>query len=226
MASDRRYTDEEFALVLRRAAEAQLQARKLPGPRQSGLTLDEMRSIAAEVGVDPDLVARLARELPEPGRSVLERLMGGPLGHGVELVVDRPLDEAARSAALDAIRGAMGEQGRVQRVGDRLEWTTASAPSPIAVNLAPRDDGTSVQILVERGGGAFLTFVISALAGVAGGGITAGIVDPSTLVDTLIVAGGVAGSATIVGQAIWRTTAARIRAKVSRVVETVTETLS
>ena len=65
MSSDetkkRRYTEEEFALILRKASEIQESPGEGPGrhPGQ-GLTLEEIQSIAAEAGIDPQAVSRAA----------------------------------------------------------------------------------------------------------------------------------------------------------------------
>jgi hypothetical protein len=63
MSDDQRvYSDEEFALVLRKATE--LASRAEPRtPSSAGLTLTEMKAAAAQVGLDPALVERAARLL-------------------------------------------------------------------------------------------------------------------------------------------------------------------
>jgi len=47
---ERRYSEDEFALVLRMASE--VQAGPDPAPPQEGLTLSQIREIAAEVGIE------------------------------------------------------------------------------------------------------------------------------------------------------------------------------
>lgn len=222
--SERRYTDEEFALILRRAAEIQARGSSVPSSRH-GLTLEEIRSIAAEAGLDPEVVGRVARELSEGHVSLVTRLFGGPASYRIQFTVDRSLDEQARTAALEAIRGAMGVQGRSQRVGEALEWRTASSPSQVSVNVTPRGEHTNVQILVDRGGGVVLTGVISVLSGIAAGGIVAGILDPATVLEGVAVGGGALGTALLVSQNVWRSTTGTIKRNLSRVVEAVTAAL-
>ena len=82
MSDDERvYSDEEFALILRKATE--LASRAEPRTHSStGLTLTEMKAASAQVGLDPALVERAARLLAAtPTSSPLERLIGGPLRH-------------------------------------------------------------------------------------------------------------------------------------------------
>ena len=58
----RRYSDEEFALILRRASEISEVGDARPG---GGLSLSEIQQIAGEAGIDPTAVARAAAGLPE-----------------------------------------------------------------------------------------------------------------------------------------------------------------
>lgn len=82
MADDPRvYSDEEFALVLRTAAELASRAER-PDFSSNGLTLAEMKSAAGQAGLDPALVERAARMLvTRATASPVERLIGGPLRH-------------------------------------------------------------------------------------------------------------------------------------------------
>lgn len=61
----RRYSEEEFALILRKASEIQLSEGRPKGTPEagSGLTLQEIRSIASEAGIDPEAVTRAASVL-------------------------------------------------------------------------------------------------------------------------------------------------------------------
>ena len=54
MSDDQKYSEEEFALILRKAAE--LQASPKAVQRTGGMSLEEMKSIAQEAGIDPALV--------------------------------------------------------------------------------------------------------------------------------------------------------------------------
>ena len=72
----RTYSDEEFGVVLRRAAELARTSDVSQGSA-TGLSLDEMKAIAAEAGLDPALVERAARLLPsESSGSLLGRFFG------------------------------------------------------------------------------------------------------------------------------------------------------
>lgn len=103
--------DEEFTLVLRRAAEVASPAR--PGATSSaGLTLAEMKAAASEVDFDPALVERVARLLAaSTTASPLERLIGGPVRHDHEARFPIKLDENSAARLLSAVRIRAGQSG-------------------------------------------------------------------------------------------------------------------
>src|SRR5687768_5088687 len=105
MSDDQRvYSDEQFALILRKAAELASGAQP-SAPSQSGLTLTEMKAAASQVGFDPALVERAARLLAVgAAASPLERLIGGPLRHEHEARFPIKLDEHRAALLLSAVR--------------------------------------------------------------------------------------------------------------------------
>ena len=62
MTDDRRFSDREFALILRRAAELQESVQE--ESTSGGLTLAEIKGIGAAAGIDPELIAQAANALP------------------------------------------------------------------------------------------------------------------------------------------------------------------
>ena len=77
---ERRYTEREYELILRRAIELDAPSALVPQPTPEptlppeGLTLSKIKEIAAEVGVDPARVAEAASTLGIPERSVPARV--------------------------------------------------------------------------------------------------------------------------------------------------------
>src|SRR5829696_3714031 len=105
MTDDQRvYSDEEFVLILRKVAELASRTES-PAASSSGLTLTEMKSAAAQAGLDPALVERAARMLAtRAAASPLEWLTGGPLRHRQEARFPIKLDEEGAARLLSAIR--------------------------------------------------------------------------------------------------------------------------
>ncbi|MFC1661844.1 hypothetical protein ACFL3S_10420 [Gemmatimonadota bacterium] len=154
---DRRYTDQEFALILRKVSELQ---RDRPGPHggDDGLTLLEMQQIAAEAGMDPELVARAVDLLPSRRLSTAAKIFGGSDKYRAVRTVPGvvPNDELGR--LVETIREVLDCQGEAKQVFGGLEWKTGTEPSRVSVNVSSRDDGTRLEVSVDRGGTAFLTY--------------------------------------------------------------------
>lgn len=113
-----RFTDEETRRIFERAAEAE--ARPQTTSNRDGHTLEKLRAIASEVGLDAAAVDRAAAELVASGASVSE-----PGGHRFptllheDAVISRPLsnDEMRKlTSKVDQIvgrRGVLSDAGTV-----------------------------------------------------------------------------------------------------------------
>jgi hypothetical protein len=168
MADDRRvYSDEEFALVLRKAAELANRAES-PGASSSGLTLAEMKSAAAQAGLDPALIERAARMLASTvNASPLERLTGGPLRHNQEVHFPVKLDEKGAALLLSAVRISAGLAGR-QDVGHSspmgMTWHDGGDTESLSVTARPEGEGTAVSVALDRRGTLGLVAVFSGIS--------------------------------------------------------------
>ena len=63
---NRKFNDEEVALIIKRAAELQ-QTEQVEQEPSSALSLSEVEEIAKEAGIDPALIRRAASTLDSPG---------------------------------------------------------------------------------------------------------------------------------------------------------------
>ena len=134
---DPRFTDDERALILRRAAELQLRQ------GEAVHRLSELERDAAAAGIDPLLVRRVARELA-PGAGV-ETGARQDAASDARVVVRRRVDEVrtplASSAVLGAIRRHSPVLGEVRGLGDGFEWRYDTGYSASAVVLTPSGPG-------------------------------------------------------------------------------------
>ncbi|MCK5653030.1 MAG: hypothetical protein KAJ42_16690, partial [Gemmatimonadetes bacterium] len=84
----RRYSDDEFALILRKASELQADDPERvfsAGEHPSeGLSLSEIQSIAREAGIDPHRVAEAAATLSTEAVSTAAKILGGPTRYHLE----------------------------------------------------------------------------------------------------------------------------------------------
>jgi hypothetical protein len=120
--ADRRYADEETALILRRAAE--LQGAALP---PTAPTLTDLQQIADEAGIEPRYVRQAAAELASarPGR-----VAGTSTSLWLERVVPGELRASEFDALADAIRSATGMAGQVTVLGRGFTWTSGVPGHP------------------------------------------------------------------------------------------------
>jgi hypothetical protein len=230
MAGDQRvYSDEEFALVLRKAAELASQAESPAAASSAGLTLTEMKSAAAQAGLDPALVERAAQMLAATAStSRLERLTGGPLRHKHDAHVPVKLDENSAALLLSAVRITANLAGR-RDVGHSsamgMTWHDGGDLESLSITARPEEDGTAVSVALDRRGtlgllaGAsgvamFLTVLFGAFAlypeapALGVGGMIAGI-----------------GGTLAIARGYWTSSTRKVRERISVVTDTIAQTL-
>jgi hypothetical protein len=156
MSDDQRvYSDEEFAVILRRAAELASRA-ETPAASSGGLTLTEMKAAAAQVGFDPALVERAARLLGvQVTESPIDRLIGGPLRHDHKIHFPIKLDENRAALLLSAVRISAGQAGS-RDVGHSsslgMTWHDGGELEALSITARPDEEGTSVSVVLDRRG--------------------------------------------------------------------------
>ncbi|MFG1691236.1 hypothetical protein ACGF5M_03600 [Gemmatimonadota bacterium] len=199
---ERRYSDQEFALILREASELKKVHSERRGSRE-GLTLSEMREIAREAGMDPDLVSRAAALVPEHKPSLAARIFGGPSKYRMVGRVPGEVPEEEMGRIVETIREVLRHQGVANKVLDTLEWKTVAETSAVCVNVSARDGETRLEVSVDRSGSGILTYFFPTLAGVFGTVILATIFQPGTVIDVATILIATFGSAGIIARSIY-----------------------
>ena len=219
----RRFTDQEFALILRRAQE--LQDGGAEGGRagsRAGLSLAEIRQIAGEVGIDARYVELAAENLPVTSTPA-GALIGAPWQWEVTRVVGGELPEAEKGRVLDAIRSVMKEKGELETAYGRVEWTYDDQLGPLLVRVVPDRGETRVEVSALRSGEAGLAYILpTALGGMIGGAALAGLfgVAEGGAAPFMV---GMAGVSFAAARVFWRARAASWERKVALLAERVTE---
>ena len=166
MSRDQRvYSDDEFALILRKAAELASRA-EARADSSAGLTLTEMKAAAAQVGFNPALVERAARLLADSAAaSPLERLIGGPLRHDHKARFAIKLDENSAARLLSAVRISAGRPGNGHSSSMGMTWDGGGEQlESLNVTARSEEDGTSVSVILDRRATLVTAAVISGLA--------------------------------------------------------------
>lgn len=145
MSQSRLYSDQEISAILKRAGE--LQATQSDAETH-GLSLEELQHIAAEVGLDPKLVATAAAQLERKGGDKSGAgLLGSPTSIHIERVIPGELSTDQWADVAGRIGDAFGMVGRSGQVGQSLEWTHTSERTHLQVTVTPHKGQTKVRVV-------------------------------------------------------------------------------
>ena len=162
-----RYSDEESALILQRAAE--LQARE-----GRSLSLPELEAAAAEAGIDVALVRRAAQEValtgppPPPPAPISGGTLGAPLLLVHERVVPGALGRGAWDDAVTEISRRLGVAGRVEATERQFAWSDPHGRA-VRVSIVARGDRSLIRVEERMSGAAGGLFLGMALPVTLGG---------------------------------------------------------
>ncbi len=164
----RKYTEAEVRAILAKA----VQDGPSGPPSETGdLTLDEIKQIGAEVGIDPVSLERAARSVSpvQPDRRAL--LAGAPTAVTVERRVEGSLDSVQPNEILSVIRKEMGSPGRLSELTDLLEWRSEGELGQRVITLSSSDGGTAVDGMADLTQAAVITHLPATLLGIIGSAI-------------------------------------------------------
>lgn len=205
--TERRFDEDQFAEILRRAAEMQvrLPARTGEAPHPdsdavTGMSLAEIRSIAAEVGIDPELVSRAAVAVADDSQAT------GGLGRRwmLENSSAGQLTEEDKVRLVRAIRDATGSHGESDMAGAALEWKSQSGDGTVVlVTAEPFDGRTELRVSVDASVPAVGSHVFPAIAGAIVGVAVGGSVDPGPVGGIALLAS-TGGVGLGVGHLMWK----------------------
>jgi hypothetical protein len=221
--SERRFTEEELALILERAAEQQ-EGVKGTAARY---TLADIQEIAAGAGITPDQVASVAATLRDARVPRRGGVLGAPLGFRFEESIEGEIPDDVVAELFDIARRETGVLGNVSEALGQLEWKDQSADGWTHVSVTRRGGRTTVRVLSPRSdaaGAVGAMGVIGAVGASVGLAMTPVIGGLATFNEPLAglaaIAGGTA-SAWLVVRAVWR----RLAGKAERQTETLGTTL-
>jgi hypothetical protein len=169
--AERRFSDEEVALLIKRAAELQ-QTEQVAQESSTALTLSEVEQIAREAGIDPLLIRRAAHGLDRPPETSRKgSWAGAPTRIVFERVVDGEMSIDEFEPLVNEIRRTFGDNGLPSIIGRTLAWSSTplggrrrSGGRRIDVSVTTRAGVTSIRVEEE----------MSSLAGALFGGLVAG----------------------------------------------------
>jgi len=219
--TERRFTDKEVALILRRASDLETRTSSTAMASGRGLTLSDLREIAAEAGIDPELVSRAVTEMEGPRGIRTGSLLAGP--GTVQREVRAVPEELSREELADLVRVVdeeVRDQGTVQEALGHVRWTSQGRILSTQVSLEPGEGETLMRVEeryndairgILHGLPAGYGFIFGLAGALEGLHLTLG---PGAL---FVAASAAAGWG--VGTAIWRGLSKGSRARVQRLTE-------
>ncbi len=160
----RRYTDREVRLIIQRALESPAEGTSVDSD-SPGLSLEQVKGIAAEVGIDPQRIELAAASLLEPAPASPNPYAGIPTTVQFQTILPTgEVSEVARHDMVALIRSVLGRQGIVSTQSGSLEWKARDTFGGRYVSLTPGRQGTRLRVLGNYRDG--LT-VIAAVVGMA-----------------------------------------------------------
>jgi hypothetical protein len=146
---ERAYTNEEFVLILKKAAEL-AGSSSSRGRIKASLTIEEIKSIAAEAGLDSDSVARAARLFHDEVRpSFMRRIVGGTFRVQKDFSLPGELTDERAQRLLTSARSAMLSHGEGGANASGVSWST-NEPSHVFVSAHGAGAETRVQVAVDN----------------------------------------------------------------------------
>lgn len=160
---DRKFNDEEVALIIKRAAELQ-QTQQVAQEPSTALSLSEVEQIAREAGIDPMLIRQAAYGLDRPSEtSRPSAWVGAPTRLVLERAVDGEIPIDDFEPLINEIRRTFGDNGVPSVLGRTLAWTSSYQGGH------RRQNGRSINVSVVSRGGLTTIRVEEELRNLAGG---------------------------------------------------------
>ena len=144
--AERRYTEEEVAQIIQRAAENQQSPKRQLVP-VDGLTLAELQEIGREVGISPELVREAAKSLDAPPQRGSRRWLGLPIGVSRTIELDRKLSESEWERLVVDLRETFDARGSVRSEGNFKQWTNGN----LQALVEPMGAGDRVRLRTIKG---------------------------------------------------------------------------
>ena len=217
MVGERRYTEEELALILNRAAERQ-EGMPASTPRY---TLAEIQEIAAGAGISTEHVASVAATLRDARAQQGGGVLGAPERFRFEESIDGEVADDVVGELLDLARRDLGVQGTVSEAFGSVEWKGEDSLGATFVTITRRGGRTTIGTLSKHTDAAELTWTLGGFGAIAGSFVvTSALLQIFALAPPLATAAGIVaggGGVWMSARALWRSVARRWAARTASV---------
>jgi hypothetical protein len=169
----RRYSDKEVRKLLERAAE--LQENEAVAPGATGMTLQQLESVALEAGIDPAALRRAAEEMevaPRPG--IGKALAGAPMSAVIERTLPFEVSSDALESLIPLIQARSETSGQGGIAGSTLTWRATSQGSARDLQILVASRNGETRIRIEDRHGQLAGGLFGGVLGGVGGGVGLG----------------------------------------------------
>jgi hypothetical protein len=207
---ERRYTEEELALILNRAAERQ------EGVQSSAAryTLADIQEIAAGAGIAPDHVASVAAAIRDDRAPRGGGVLGAPSRFRFDESIDGEVADEVIGELFDLARRTLGLQGEVTEALGTVEWKAQDNFGSNYVTVARRGGRTTIAVLSARTDAALVTWMVGGVGAFFGSlGLGAALVGAVSVAAPIAAAAGIGAAmsgAWASTRAVWRRYARRV----------------
>jgi hypothetical protein len=144
---ERRFNEEEVALIFQRAAEAQHQISQTPLASREGMTLTELQAIGREVGISSDELASAAKAVELRPQSTSRNLLGFPIGVGLSVDLGHKMSQEEWERFVADLRETFDARGVVRQEGNLRYWANGN----LQALLEPVGVGDRIRLRTVKG---------------------------------------------------------------------------
>jgi hypothetical protein len=162
--SERRFTDDEVALILQRAADASTTAdvgldadTALNASNTPGMSLAELQTIAREAGIDPQAVADAAGSVARGDLvpTAVRHATGAPIALARIIAFEQEVDDRTWARMVVQLQETFGARGRLRTDGALREWSNGN----LRAVLEPTPHGHQLRLSTRKGNAEALRLV-------------------------------------------------------------------
>jgi len=200
---EQKYDEQQIGAILQRATEIQAEIT----PDAHGMTLPELQKVAAEVGIEPHVVERAAREVGI--QAIQPKPLDASSAQMFDATVDGELSDEAWDDLVMSLRRFTGRPGATTVQGTTREWIDGSDVSSVSLTASSRNGRTRLRMLSDHSGAEGIGWVIGSTVGIFAtiiSGVLAGKGGLGPLLTTLAAASAflMFGFTTYFGARAWR----------------------
>lgn len=179
--------------ILQRATE--IQSGLTPETEAPGVTLGELQKVASEIGIEPGIVERAAREIQAKTRHVEQDK--NPTTRTFDQTVDGLVSEEAWDDIVATLRQSVGQAGTATIQGSSREWSAGWEIGTLTFTATSRHGKTRFRMLINTTGASVLGWVVAFAGGMLATALTSAILKKSGAGGAIIAMGAFLAIATV-----------------------------